>query len=162
MIVSESNVHHWPNDHLTVPDDWSLKYTMHTKDSRLRGIDDWCSKQWSKHTTIAKLCKKGLKDFNVIWCFLGGYFFLSPRSLEIRHPTPMTMEIRSLSSLFVWWRQVNLNKMSCFFDWDKLEIFISKLSCLHHPKSDDGDLISIDTGDKVSSDIGDKKKLPIF
>ena len=31
-----------------------------------------------------------------------------------------------------------------------------KLTCLHHPKSGEGDLISIDTGDKVSSDIGDK------
>ena len=33
-----------------------------------------------------------------------------------------------------------------------------------HPplKSDDGDLISIDTGDKVSSDIGDEKKLNGF
>jgi len=53
------------------------------------------------------------------------------------------METRSPFVAFLW-RQVGN---------------ISKLTCLHHPKSDEGDIISIDTGDKVSSDIGDKKKL---
>ena len=53
MIVSESDVHHGSDDHLTIPDHGPLKYSVHAKDGRLGRIDDWCSEQGTKHTAIA-------------------------------------------------------------------------------------------------------------
>ena len=64
-----------------------------------------------------------------------GYFFLSPGSLETLSPmsletlSPVSIEIRSPSSLFGFWRQVNLETFT---------------TCLHK-KTIEGDLVSIAT-----------------
>ena len=41
MVVCQSDVHHWADDDLSMPDNWPLENTMHSKDGGLRRVDDW-------------------------------------------------------------------------------------------------------------------------
>ena len=93
-----------------------------------------------------------LKEFPLqIWCGLGDKFHVI---LTSHIPSPWS-ESELVCLLILNW---GLFHHHCLTRHTKLETRwnLYKLTCLHHPKSDEGDLISIDTGDKVSSDIGDK------
>ena len=45
VIICEGDVHHGPDDHLAVPDHWSLEDPVHAKDGGLRGVDDGRAEQ---------------------------------------------------------------------------------------------------------------------
>ena len=45
VVVCEGDVHHGPDDHLAVPDHWSLEDPVHAKDGGLRRVDDGCAEQ---------------------------------------------------------------------------------------------------------------------
>eukprot|EP00055_Hartaetosiga_balthica_P018501 m.134597 g.134597 ORF g.134597 m.134597 type:complete len:84 (-) comp9649_c0_seq1:1059-1310(-) len=41
VIVSQSNIHHWANNNLSIHCNGSIEDTMHTKYGRLWWVDDW-------------------------------------------------------------------------------------------------------------------------
>ena len=45
MVICEGDVHHGPDDHLAVPDHWSLEDPVHAKDGGLRRVDDGRAEQ---------------------------------------------------------------------------------------------------------------------
>ena len=52
VIVGEGDVHHGSDDDLTVPDHESLKHAMHAQDGGLGRVDDGCTEQRPKHSSV--------------------------------------------------------------------------------------------------------------
>ena len=69
---------------LSVPNNWSLEYSMHTKDSRLGRVDNRSSKQWAKHSTITRynnIKNRSTKQWT-IWSTITRYNNINNRSTK--------------------------------------------------------------------------------
>lgn len=52
MIIGKGDDHNRSDDNLSVDNNRLLLDGVHAQDSRLRQVDDWCSKQRPEHSTI--------------------------------------------------------------------------------------------------------------
>lgn len=52
MIVGQCEVHHGPDDDLTVYDDWLVLDSVETKNSGLRKVDNWSAHERTKNTSV--------------------------------------------------------------------------------------------------------------